>query len=157
MKLEAIDPLNLSAICVATVRKVRKQICVFGRQRGILFPLSLFRLEIKSSKSKLVEFIYTVNRICQSIVNIQLLWNHVHVNLTLISGNSVLPLIRMYLWAEFAGKYSANYTKCFATVQNQTSSCWLAEVCEDILRLSFFLSLMEREPIHVKSALKEKM
>lgn len=28
MKLEAIDPLNLSAICVATVRKVRRFLCV---------------------------------------------------------------------------------------------------------------------------------
>lgn len=62
----------------------------------------------------------------------------------------------MYVWDEFAGKSSANYTKCFATAQNQTSSCWLAEVYEDILRLSFFLSLIERKPIHVKSALKEK-
>lgn len=30
MKLEAIDPLNLGNICVATVHKVRR---VFGRER----------------------------------------------------------------------------------------------------------------------------
>lgn len=30
MKLEAIDPLNLSAICVATVRKVRKHLTPAG-------------------------------------------------------------------------------------------------------------------------------
>lgn len=41
-------------------------------------------------------------------------------------------------------------------VQKETSSCLLAEVCEDILRMYFFPSLIERAPIHVKSVLKEE-
>ena len=35
MKLEAIDPLNLSAICVATVRKVRQVYTLSLRYRSI--------------------------------------------------------------------------------------------------------------------------
>lgn len=47
MKLEAIDPLNLSAICVATIRKVRKQTCVWGDGQESVFHLPLFRFETK--------------------------------------------------------------------------------------------------------------
>lgn len=51
---------------------------------------------------------------------------------------------------------SANYTKRFATVQKETSSCSLAAAYEDILRMYFFPSLIERDPIHVKYVLKEE-
>lgn len=32
MKLEAIDPLNLSTICVATIRKVREQVLKYRNE-----------------------------------------------------------------------------------------------------------------------------
>jgi len=47
MKLEAIDPLNLSAICVATIRKVRKPMFVVRRQTGPFYIHLRFRLETK--------------------------------------------------------------------------------------------------------------
>lgn len=41
MKLEAIDPLNLSAICVATVRKVRTRVKARSSQLHIMDKLNL--------------------------------------------------------------------------------------------------------------------
>ena len=62
MKLEAIDPLNLSAICVATIRKVRKPMFVVRRQTGPFYIHVCLILILISGESAF----HLINNICNA-------------------------------------------------------------------------------------------